>query len=42
MRWMIRTEVEIPASVGGFPVDFGGQSRSLPHDPNIQERNHTV
>jgi hypothetical protein len=24
IQWMVRVEVEILASVGGFPVDFGG------------------
>jgi hypothetical protein len=24
MLWMVRVEVEVSASVGGFPVDFGG------------------
>jgi hypothetical protein len=39
---MVRFEVEISASVGGFPVDFGGHCHFLPDDENIQKRNHTV
>jgi hypothetical protein len=30
---MVRVEVELSASVGGFPVDFGGQCLPFPDDP---------
>jgi hypothetical protein len=36
---MVRVEVEISASVGGSPVDFGDQCRLYPDDENIQKRN---
>jgi hypothetical protein len=42
MQRMVRVEVEVSASVGGFPVDFGGQCRLFPDDQNIQKRNRTV
>jgi hypothetical protein len=35
MWWMVRFEVEIPASVGGFPV-ASGQCRLFPDDQNIK------
>jgi hypothetical protein len=38
MWQMIRTEVEILASVGGYSVDFGGQRHLIPDDQNIQKR----
>jgi hypothetical protein len=42
MWWMIRFEVEILGSVGGFPVDFGGQCQPFRDEQNIQKRNRTV
>jgi hypothetical protein len=39
---MVRVEVELSASVGGFPVDFGGQCRHFPVDQNIKKDNGTV
>jgi hypothetical protein len=42
MRRMVRFEVEMSASVGGFSVDFGDQCRTFPDDQNIQKRNRTV
>jgi hypothetical protein len=36
MRWMVIVEVEISASVGGFPVDWCPVS-SFPDDQNIQK-----
>jgi hypothetical protein len=42
MRRMVRVEVELSASVGGFLVHFCGQWRPFPNDQNIQERNHTL
>jgi hypothetical protein len=42
MWQMVRLEVEILTSVGGFPVDFGGQCHLFPDDQNIQTGNHTV
>jgi hypothetical protein len=30
MQWMVRVEVEISASVGGFPVDVGGLCHHFP------------
>jgi hypothetical protein len=41
MWQMVRTEVEITASMGGFSVDFGGHCRLLPDGQTTQERNHT-
>jgi hypothetical protein len=38
---MVRFEAEISASVGEFPVDFGGQSHLFPDDQNIQKGNCT-
>jgi hypothetical protein len=38
---MVILEVEVSASVGGFPVDFGGECRLFP-DENIQKRSRTV
>jgi hypothetical protein len=38
---MVKVE-EVSASVGGFPVDFGGYLRLFPDDQNIKKRNHTV
>jgi hypothetical protein len=35
MQRMVRFEVEISASVGGFPVDLGGQCHLFPDDQNI-------
>jgi hypothetical protein len=37
VRQMVKSEVEISASVGGFPVDFGGQCHLLPVDQNIRK-----
>jgi hypothetical protein len=34
---MVRTEDEISACMGGFPVDFIDQHNLLPDDHNIQE-----
>jgi hypothetical protein len=42
MQPMVRVEVEVPASVGGFPVDFGGQCRLFPDDQNIKKDNRNV
>jgi hypothetical protein len=42
VRRMVRVEVEMSVSVGGFPVDFGGQCRLFPDDQNIQEGNRTL
>jgi hypothetical protein len=42
MRWMVRFEVEICASVGGFSVDFGGQCHVFTDNQNIQKRNFIV
>jgi hypothetical protein len=42
MQWMVRVEVEVSASVGGFPVDFGGQCRPFPDDQSIKKGNRTV
>jgi hypothetical protein len=42
MLRMVGVEVEISASVGGFPVDFAGQCRLLPDDQNTQKGNRTV
>jgi hypothetical protein len=42
MRRMVRAEVEVSASVGGFPAYFGGQCRLFPDDLNITEANRTV
>lgn len=42
MRWMVRVDVEVLASVGGFPEDFGGQGHLFPDDQNIKKGNHTV
>jgi hypothetical protein len=42
MWQMVRVEFEILASVGGFPVDFGGQCRLFPDDQNIKKGNHTL
>jgi hypothetical protein len=42
MRPMVKVEAEISASVGGFPVDFGGQCRLFPDDVNIKKDNHTT
>jgi hypothetical protein len=36
---MVRVEVEISASVVGFPVDFGGQCHLFPDDQNIHKDN---
>jgi hypothetical protein len=36
---MVSYEVEVSASVGGFPVDFGGQCHLYPDDQNIQKVN---
>jgi hypothetical protein len=41
MRQMVRVQVEISASVGGFPVDFGGQC-FFPDDQNIKKGKCTV
>jgi hypothetical protein len=41
-RRMVRSEVEISASVGGFSVNFGGQCRLVSDDLKIQKRNRTV
>jgi hypothetical protein len=38
MRWMVGVEVEISASVDGFPVDFDGQRHPFSDDDNIQKR----
>jgi hypothetical protein len=38
---MVRFEVEVSASVGGFSVDFGGQCRLFSDDRKIQKRNRT-
>jgi hypothetical protein len=38
---MVRFEAEISASVGGFPIYFGGQCCLFPDDQNIQKRNNT-
>jgi hypothetical protein len=35
MTWMVRVEVEISTSVGGFPVEFGGQCHPFLDDQNI-------
>jgi hypothetical protein len=35
---MVGVEVEISASMDGFPVDFGGQCHPLSDDQNIQKR----
>jgi hypothetical protein len=37
MRQMVRVEVEISASVGGFPVGIGGQCHPFPDDQNIKK-----
>jgi hypothetical protein len=37
MWQMVRVEAEMPASVGGFPVDFGGQCCLFPDDQNIKK-----
>jgi hypothetical protein len=42
MQRMFRVEVEISASVGGFPVDFGGWCFLFPDDQNIKKGNRTV
>jgi hypothetical protein len=42
MGRMVRFEVEISASVGGFPVDLCGQCCRLPDDQDIQKGNCTV
>jgi hypothetical protein len=42
MQQMVRSEVEISASVGGLSVDFGVQCHFFPADQNIQKRNHDV
>jgi hypothetical protein len=39
---MAGVEVEISASVGGFPVNFGGECHPLPEKQNIQKRNLIV
>jgi hypothetical protein len=39
---MVRFEVEISASVGGFPVLFRGQCRLFPDDQTIQKGNRNV
>jgi hypothetical protein len=36
MRRMARVEVEVSASVGRFPVDFGGQCRHFLGNQNIK------
>jgi hypothetical protein len=42
MRRMVRVEVEISASVGVFPIEFGGQYRLLSDDQNIKKCNRFV
>jgi hypothetical protein len=42
MWWMVRTEIEISASVSAISVDFGGQHSLLPDDQKIQERDCTL
>jgi hypothetical protein len=42
MWQMVRIEVEILVTVGGFSVDLGGQHHLLPDDQNTQEGNCTV
>jgi hypothetical protein len=42
MQWIVRFEVEVLASVGGFSVDFGGQCCLFPDDQNVQKRNCTI
>jgi hypothetical protein len=39
---MVRVQVEVSASVGGFPVDFGGQGRLFPDNQNIKKGDRTV
>jgi C1A family cysteine protease len=39
---MVRFEVEISASVGGFSVNFGGQCHAFLDDHDFQKRNHAV
>jgi hypothetical protein len=42
MQYMVTSETEISANVGGVSADFGGQCHLFPDDQNIQKRNHTV
>jgi hypothetical protein len=42
MRRMVIFEVEILASVGGFPVNVKGQCRPFRDGQNIQKRNLTL
>jgi hypothetical protein len=42
MLRMIRSEVEISASVGEFSVNFSGQCDPFADDQNIQKRNRFV
>jgi hypothetical protein len=42
MRRMLGVEVEISASVGGFPVNFGGQCHPFSDGQNNQKTNHNV
>jgi hypothetical protein len=42
MWWMVRFEVEISASVRGFPVEIGDHCHLFPNDQNSQKRNRTV
>jgi hypothetical protein len=39
MWYMVRIEVAVTASVGGFCVDFGDQCCHFPDDWKIQKRN---
>jgi hypothetical protein len=42
MRLMVRVEVGISTSVGGFPIDFSGQCHLFPDDQNIRNGSLTV
>jgi hypothetical protein len=39
---MVRVEVQVSVSVGGLPVDFGGQRCLFLDDQNIKKDNLTV
>jgi hypothetical protein len=42
MQQVVKFEVEILASVGGFPGHFGGHCLPFPDDQHIQKRNHAL
>jgi hypothetical protein len=39
LQRLVRFEIDVSASAGGFSVDFGGQCHFFPDDQNVQKRN---